>query len=212
MSRRATAARRQQEIFHAAVTLFYEHGYASTSMGDVAEAAGVLRGSLYHYLDSKEDLLFRIVEQVHADGAAIIAEVAGRDDLTPLGKLERYVQQRVLYTVNNVERFAVYWQDRRRLGPERLDQVGRWRDDMEHFLVALIEEATAAGELPSGIDADLATHFTRGALAAVYAWYTPGGPPSPELLAEFASRFLIEGIRGSVAVDEGAARTTPSSA
>ncbi len=49
---------REEQLRRTAVRLFREHGYDGTSMQDLAEALGMHRGSLYHYIDSKEDLLF----------------------------------------------------------------------------------------------------------------------------------------------------------
>ena len=50
-------------MIEAAVRVFHKKGYASASIQDVADEVGVLKGSLYHYIDSKEDLLARIFEE-----------------------------------------------------------------------------------------------------------------------------------------------------
>jgi AcrR family transcriptional regulator len=57
--------RRQQEIYDVAAHVFHEKGYEQTSMDDIAEAVGLLKGSLYHYITSKEDLLHGIAQVVH---------------------------------------------------------------------------------------------------------------------------------------------------
>ena len=51
--------RRQQEVIEAAARVFHEKGYESTSIQDIAEAVGILKGSLYYYIRSKEDLPLR---------------------------------------------------------------------------------------------------------------------------------------------------------
>jgi DNA-binding transcriptional regulator YbjK len=53
---------RSDEILQAAIEIFHQKGYAAASIQDVADTVGVLKGSLYHYIDSKEDLLARIFE------------------------------------------------------------------------------------------------------------------------------------------------------
>ena len=53
---------RGQDVIEAAIRVFHKKGYASASIQDVAAEVGVLKGSLYHYIDSKEDLLARIFE------------------------------------------------------------------------------------------------------------------------------------------------------
>src|ERR1700759_3624838 len=122
---RGAAAKREKEILEAAVELFNEGGYANTSVEDVATAVGMLKGSLYHYIDSKEDLLYRIVEQVHESVQAIMTEVEARNDLTPLGRLQEYVQQQILYNARNLRRISVYYQDRARLSAERFAEIRR---------------------------------------------------------------------------------------
>src|SRR5204863_4160738 len=57
---------RRSELTRQAARLFAEKGYHGTSIGDLAQALGVQKGSLYAHIDSKEDLLW----QVANDGAA----------------------------------------------------------------------------------------------------------------------------------------------
>src|SRR5829696_7055314 len=56
---------RPQEILDAALRTFAARGYRSTRLEDVAEVAGVTKGTIYHYFDSKDTLLCRAVDQVH---------------------------------------------------------------------------------------------------------------------------------------------------
>src|SRR5438309_10599210 len=53
---------REGEILTAAARIFREKGYHGTSVQDIAEAVGLLKGSLYHYIRSKEQLLARLFE------------------------------------------------------------------------------------------------------------------------------------------------------
>src|SRR5262249_47072623 len=57
-SRRLTA--RRQELTRTAARLFADRGYHGTSLADVAEALGMQKASLYHHIDSKEDLLWEV--------------------------------------------------------------------------------------------------------------------------------------------------------
>src|SRR5438093_6121381 len=67
--------RRQNEVLQAAARVFHEKGYESTSIQDIAEAVGILKGSLYYYIRSKEDLLYEILQAVHEDALANIRRV-----------------------------------------------------------------------------------------------------------------------------------------
>src|SRR5947208_16917688 len=65
---------RQAEVTEAAIEIFWQKGYRAASIQDVAEKVGVLKGSLYYYIESKEDLLWRIIEDVHHEWRDILDE------------------------------------------------------------------------------------------------------------------------------------------
>jgi AcrR family transcriptional regulator len=72
--------RRQQEVIATAARVFAERGYQATSMGDLTEATGLAAGGLYHYIESKEQLLIRIchalMEPLLEQARAIVAREA----------------------------------------------------------------------------------------------------------------------------------------
>ena len=80
--------RRDQEVLAAAAKVFHEHGYAEATVQDVAHRAGILKGSLYHYIDTKEDLLFRLLMEIHDGGYTILEEVSAASGLGPLARVE----------------------------------------------------------------------------------------------------------------------------
>src|SRR5687767_4761450 len=57
---------RWDEIVEAAANVFYEKGYEGASLQDIASAVGLLKGSIYYYIDTKEDLLFELVMRAQA--------------------------------------------------------------------------------------------------------------------------------------------------
>lgn len=54
-----------EQIVKIALSIFLEKGYHKTSMSDIGDATGLLKGSLYHYFDSKKDLMIAIIKSVH---------------------------------------------------------------------------------------------------------------------------------------------------
>ena len=76
--------RRDQEVIDAAAKVFYERGFADASVQDVADELGILKGSLYDYIETKEDQLFRPLEEPHDEVQAILEEVAAVEGLKPL--------------------------------------------------------------------------------------------------------------------------------
>src|SRR5215217_3230815 len=99
-SRRSRAPRRRQnEILEAAAQVFHEKGYESTSIQDIADAVGILKGSLYYYITSKEDLLYEILQDVHQAGIKNL-ELIDAVDGTALEKIRAFV---VVHFAHNAE-------------------------------------------------------------------------------------------------------------
>ena len=189
----------------AAVKVFYERGYSDATVQDVADELGILKGSLYHYIDSKQDLLLRLFDQLHADVDRILADVLALEGLAALERLDVYVRRQVLYNLDNLERIAVYYQDMERLGePERTAVVDR-RKEHERFVTALIREAQEAGAADPGLDAKLVSNCVFATIIWTYRWYQPGGRSSRGTIAAMCSDFVLAGVVGDRALSEPAA-------
>jgi len=187
---------RGQEILDAAVDIFHANGYSATTIDDVANAVGILKGSLYYYINSKEDLLLRIVEEVHEEVEALMEEAVSRPDATPLERLAGYVESQVEYNALNVKRVRVYYHDYDQLSPDPLAVVRRRRRAAEQKITALLKEAKRAGEVPAGLDEKLASKSIFGSVIWMYTWFKPGGSASAQAYGSFCARFVLAGVRG----------------
>ena len=68
--------------------LFRQRSYHNTSMADIAEACGILKGSLYHYFSSKEQLMGKVIEYVHEYFQNEIFSQAYQENLSASERLE----------------------------------------------------------------------------------------------------------------------------
>jgi YD repeat-containing protein len=186
--------RREQEIVSAAAEIFRRNGYADTSVQDVADAVGILKGSLYYYIDSKEDLLYRVLLEVHEDAKGWLAEIAGMTDATPLEKISAYVHRHVEYNVRNMNKVAVYYHDFGLLSAERRADIRKERRVYEDFLEHLITEAQNAGQVDAGLDPRVLAYCMFGTMNWTYTWYRPGGRVSIAKLADMVAEFAVNGL------------------
>jgi AcrR family transcriptional regulator len=193
---RGRPPKREREILDAAIELFHERGYAQTSIEDVARAVGILKGSLYYYIDSKEDLLLRILEDVHEGVEAIIDRVAARSELSPLERLELYLREQVAFNAERINEIAVYHHEFSRLTGVRLSDIRRRRRRTDAWLVALLEEARQADELDAGVDPQLAAQCVFAPVVGMYTYFKPGGPISAPALSDFLVEFTLCGLGG----------------
>ena len=77
------------EIVQAARILFYRKGYHHTSFTDIVEEAGVVRGNVYHYFKTKDDLLGAVIEQ-HLAQYKVLLDTWEQEKTTPLKRLKRF--------------------------------------------------------------------------------------------------------------------------
>ena len=191
--------RRDREVVEAAERVFYERGYSGASVQDVADELGILKGSLYHYIDTKEDLLFRLLEEVHEDVQVIISEVAARDDLDAIGRIALYDRRTDEYNVQHLPRISIYYHDVQRLTEARRAAIFSRRKEHESFLTELITEAQRAGQADPAIDAGIVTNCIFGTAIWVYRWYRPDGKSAPVDLPDLCARFVLSGVVGPAA-------------
>jgi len=187
--------RRQREIVDTAAEIFYRKGYSETSVQDVADAVGILKGSLYYYIDSKEDLLFQMLREVHEDAKSIVTDTAALD-IPPLERLRIYVQRHVEYNARNLARIAVYCHDFGLLTPERREAIVGQRDYYQDFVQGLIQEAQGRGDVDPSVDPALISNAVFGVVNWLYTWYQPDGPASPEYLGKLYGEMIVDGVTG----------------
>lgn len=186
---------RDREVLKAAEKIFYTRGYAGASVQDIADELGILKGSIYHYIDSKEDLLFQLLTETSNDVEVILEEVQV-EDLPPLDLLREYTRRQVEYTCRNIASVAVYYRDADRLSTKRRREVFDQRRTHERFVTDLITKAQANGEASGDIDPSLAMNALFGSMIWVYRWYRPGGRMKPPEIAGGCADFVLRGVVG----------------
>jgi TetR/AcrR family transcriptional regulator, cholesterol catabolism regulator len=186
-----------KKILDVAAELFYQKGYANASVQDVADVVGILKGSLYYYIDSKDDLLARLIENIQTENLEMLDEIAAIPDLTPLDRLRLYVERQVLFNTRNVKGITVYYRDLDRLPAARRNRIVEERKRFETFVMDLVRAAQERGEIADGVDARVLTYCTYGTTNWLYTWYRPRGPISAEDLAAEFAEFVIAGMTGS---------------
>lgn len=182
----ATPHRRDQ-MLTAAAELFSERGYHGTSMQHLAERLGILRGSLYAHITSKEDLLFEIVDR-GADRFITRMEEVVAADISPADKLRNALAAHIATVAEHMEASTVFLNDWRFLSGERKEIIQAKRDLYESLVQEIIEEGIEWGLFDEDLDARFATIFVLSTANWLYQWYRPDGPLTPE---EVATRFSV---------------------
>jgi TetR/AcrR family transcriptional regulator, cholesterol catabolism regulator len=186
---------RREEVLDAAIRVFHKKGYASASIQDVAEEVGVLKGSLYHYIDSKEDLLARIFED-SADHFLEMLDQATGFDGPPVERLRSCGRSCALWYLQNIERVGIYATEWKHLTGARRKRVMKIRETYEGRLAGLIGEVKDAGEAAPDLDVKFATYFIFGALNGLPDWYRRRGPDPAEKIAAAYGDQIVNTVIG----------------
>lgn len=184
-------------LLDAAARLFSEKGYASTSMQEIADAVGILKGSLYYYIDSKNDLLARLVEETQSENLQIVESVRQISGMSALERLRFYVKQQVIYNARNIDKIRVYYRDITLLPEDRRRTLIEDRRGFESLVLDLIEEARESGEVAKDVQPRMSLLCIYSITNWMHVWYRPGGVFSDEELADGFAEFAISGVVNS---------------
>ena len=199
---RPAAHKRQQDrrrsVLDAAVKVFSERGYRAASMHDIGAEVGLSKPSLYHYVQSKEQVLVELYEEVMADtlaGMGVILDKA----LPPLQALREAIVQRVVYTCENRALLRVFFEEEAEMPRPQLANVIKARREYEDALIALVESARDDGMLELTTRPRIFVNAMLGAANWVYKWYDPDGDLGPPELGEQIADALLAGVTATSA-------------
>ena len=191
---------RRQAIEDVASDLFREHGYAGTSIRDIARALSVQGASLYAHVTSKEDVLWAIVDRAAsrferaADAAEANAEVTHPGD--PVEALAALVRAHVDVLTRDVGEASVFVHEWRALGPERRDDILRRRDAYQARFRRCIEDGIAVGAFGM-TDPGVAANTVLSALNGIATWYDPAGRLEADRIADHHVDLMLRMLEAS---------------
>ncbi|MGZ6295006.1 MAG: TetR/AcrR family transcriptional regulator [Candidatus Limnocylindrales bacterium] len=190
-----TLARPREAALHEAATrLFRQRGFHATSMQDLAEDLGMNRGSLYHYIEAKDDLLWAIVNGAmeRLDGA--VRPILDGPDPIP-ERLTRAIAAHLGFAAEHGDELALIQIELRALAPDRREMLVGQRDAYEAAWREAIRQGVADGSIRP-VDVRLASVAILSVCNWFTQWYRPDGPLDvPAIGQEFAGLFL-DGLRG----------------
>lgn len=192
----ATAGRdRREEVYQAAIEVFCRDGFAAASMQDVADAVGILKGSLYHYVSSKDELLKMIFAEAATETREQIAQHTALD-APPAERLRTFVEQRIGWYLANLELGSVLLREGRYVSGRQRRTVMVHRERYEAYVRSLIDDCAAAGLTSPALDVPHALRFVLGAIDATPQWYHGTGSDPPEMIARVYADFTLGAILG----------------
>lgn len=165
---------RDANVIAAAIEVMSEKGYAATSIQEVADRVGVLKGSLYHYFPSKEELLVRILNESHQQNNEIIERVKALG-LSPFEELMAYLRESGRWYLANIDRANIFFSESRHLTGTRLEEAREYGRAYERYVQTLVRKAQGDGDIRSDINDRLISRSVLGSINSVRSWPSRSG-------------------------------------
>jgi AcrR family transcriptional regulator len=158
----------REAIVTGALKLFAERGFGSTSIADIAGAAGITKGAIYWHFDSKDALFTAILDRIRQDWQETIRSPLLQES-DPFRKIQLLFDQYGLFMKKEPE--VCLFLQRALLEPQRnyARQVARVFDRTQSFVARILDEAKLAGQLESRLDSALVARTILISLTGVTA-------------------------------------------
>jgi AcrR family transcriptional regulator len=183
---------RRSQLTREAARLFAERGYHGTSIGDLAKALGVQKGSLYAHIESKQDLLHEAMREGARAFHAALDEIP--EDLKVTERIRLALRAHLRVVKEQLDVATVFVREWRYLEGERAAEFLAERRRYEERFRALFREGRELGELRTDLDDQAAVLLVLSAANWAYTWLPPDADTD-----ELADRFfaiLVDGVRG----------------
>nr|WP_184566888.1 TetR family transcriptional regulator [Streptomyces paradoxus] len=185
---------RREELLAIAAEVFAAQGYNATTVRKIADAAGMLAGSLYYHFDSKESMLDEILSGFLDELWARYDAVLGAG-LGPRETLEALVTESFREIDRHLAAVAIYQKESKHLGTRpHFAYLVESQQKFEKAWLGTLERGVAAKVFRADLDVRLTYRFVRDTVWVAASWYRPGGRHSPEEIARQYLSMVLEGI------------------
>ncbi len=182
-----------EDIIAAAAKVFQTKGYHAATVQDIADAVGILKGSLYHHVKSKEDLLYLIVKEPIAGMYQRMSEIVASE--LPAGeKLRRAILTHLEAFDRHYPHLFVYLHEREEMKRRFREQFKLSPKHYERGWQQILREGVKSGEFRADLDVPVVSYGLLGMLNWLYKWYDPRGRLGVREVAGQLSTLALAGL------------------
>jgi TetR/AcrR family transcriptional regulator, cholesterol catabolism regulator len=184
----------RQEILRTAARLFQQRGYDATSMNDVAAALKLSKGGLYHHFQSKDEILFEIMNHaMEITEDRVLAPVRGIID--PEERLRTLIRLHIEVVLSPGDReITVMLHENHPLPPSLRRRINARKKEYVHYVEKLIVEVQKARRSSGKVSARAAAFALLGMINWIYQWYKPEGELQAQNLVPQLTELTFGGI------------------
>ncbi|MFZ5631491.1 MAG: TetR/AcrR family transcriptional regulator [Bacillota bacterium] len=182
-----------QEIIKAAARVFKAKGYHAATVQDIASEVGILKGSLYHHIQGKEQLLAEVLMcavNVLRDGLSMVLAL----DCPPEEKLKRAILFHLQAYLGH-EELPVFYREVSNLSPGSRDKLNSAIKEYEDMWLKVLQDGIASSTFRGDLPAGIILKSVFGMCNWTHNWFRHDGGLSPADVGELFYRIVLEGIR-----------------
>jgi len=183
---------RKDQILRTATRIFCEKTYHGTTLQDIADAVGMLKGSLYYYITSKEKLLTDIIlDAAHTLNKDL--ERVERANLPPTARLKQIIQEHIKFNTMYRESGTLFLTDRNAISSLEMNELMEIFDRRDKLIVRTLNEAVEMG-IYRPVDIRVTALAIAGLCNSTLFWYQPSGRLNYNDVADIFFDLLNQGL------------------
>jgi AcrR family transcriptional regulator len=191
---RETLVDSRQQILRTAARLFQQRGYDATSMNDVAGALKLSKGGLYHHFQSKDEILFEIMNHaMDLTQERVVDPVRGIAN--PEERLRALIRLHIEVVLSPRDReITVMLHENHPLPPTLRRRINTRKKEYIHFVESLMAEVQRGRQAKGSVTARAAAFALLGMINWIYQWYKPEGDLQTHNLIPQFTEFVFGGL------------------
>ncbi len=200
MSRRATTGElrsqiRKNRVLDKAETLFWQKGYQSTTIADIASACGCRPGNIYNYFKSKEDILYGVIRDITEQAVALVKPLGEDQTTSPVELLKSLIKTHFTFLAG-MKQSIVFITDTglKDLSPEHRRSIVELRKTYDDALLKILRRGKETGDF-ADMDERIVSYLIPSLIVRSNVWFSPKGRLSADDVSDVIFRFVYLGIK-----------------
>jgi len=195
---------RRQQIARCAAPAFVKNGYERVNLRQIASACGMSVGSIYHYVGTKEDIVYLVFDYVMSEGVEFIEAISPTYDALPPNEALRRAIDTYYRKVDELQDSVVFmYQETKKLQPNARRSVFELERRLSHVFERILDRGYASGEFKIGGSLMIAQSIViLGHMWALKRWLLGKDYVLEEYIKE-QTKFILEGVCGGKVLAKG---------
>lgn len=187
------------EILQVAEDALFEKGYKDTTVEEIAARVGLLKGSLYYYIENKEDLLYQVVTRLDRQHLRELQDDPGVNEGDAISRLSGFIDRHMQLIERKPERNRIS-ELRVFLNSDRLASLNAIYHDVQLILREIVAQGVEEGTFDPGTDPSVAANSVLALMNGSLRWFRPHGRCSFREIGEWYKGFILKGLQPATGV------------